>query len=454
VETETPLAAKGKTGPLVSRTGQVLSRSVTFQFALDPTLEQRVLFAKCAGARRYCVNHHLGRVKENLDLRVTEREAKVESESLTPGLSWSAFSFINEFNAWKNGLLETSLTGDDGERGLHWRNEIPESVFECASSDAARSLKNWSDSRKGERRGATVGFPRFAAKGRSTPSFRLRNRTTPGETNAIRFTDASHLRLPKIGSVKVHGPTRRARRMIELGRFHAYSATVIQRGGRWLVSLSGVATEFHQAQRSPATRHRSPVGVDRGITSLAVCADANGHFLAAFEGVRELRTAEQRLIAAQKTLARTTPGSTGCEKARARLNRRHCRVALTRKHLVHQASSQLVRTCAILVLEDLNVAGMTRNRRLAKSVSDAAMGELRRQIEYKAKWHGVEVILADWFFPSSKTCSGCGQVKDSLDLSERIFTCTVCGLTIDRDLNAAVNLARWTPAVAVEIPST
>ena len=116
-------------------------------------------------------------------------------------------------------------------------------------ADASQALANWSDSRNGTRRGATVGFPRFAAKNRATPSFRLRNRSTPSETQVVRFRDASHLHLPKIGEVKVHGPTRQVRRMLEAGRFHLYSATLTQRGGRWLVSLTGVAAQFHPARR-------------------------------------------------------------------------------------------------------------------------------------------------------------------------------------------------------------
>jgi putative transposase len=103
------------------------------------------------------------------------------------------------------------------------------------------------------------------------------------------------------------------------------------------------------------------------------------------------------------------------------------------------------------VIEDLNVAGMVRNRRLAKSVSDAAMGELSRQLLYKARWHGVEVRVADRFFPSSKTCSGCGEVKKDLDLSTRTYSCENCGLVIDRDLNAAINLARWQPKESSEV---
>jgi putative transposase len=231
--------------------------------------------------------------------------------------------------------------------------------------------------------------------------------------------------------------------LIDVGRFHGYSATLNQRAGRWVVSLTGVAAELHHAERSRSTRHAVPVGVDRGITSLAVAADANGTPFEIFEGVKTLREAQRTLKAANQALARTTPGSKGRERARARLARTHRKVANTRRHLVHQLSKTLVKRAQILVLEDLNVADMVRNRHLAGSVSDAAMGELFRQILYKAKWHGVEVRVVDRWFPSSKTCSGCGTVKSNLDLSTRTYCCKRCGLVIDRDLNAAVNLARW-----------
>ncbi len=444
--------AQRPTTPLISHTGQALSRAVTFQFALDPNVEQRILLAKCAGARRFTLNHHLARVMANLDARSAERDALSESgesgEPATSSLSWAAFSFINEFNAWKNGESDDSPVNEDGSRGLAWRHELPNDVFECASVDAARALENFSASRRGERSGTPVGFPRFQAKDKVTPSFRLRNRATPGRpptSQPIRFSDPSHLRLPKFGPVKLFGPTRKVRRMIDAGRFHIYSATLTQRAGRWTVSLTGVAAELHQAERSRSNRHAVPVGVDRGITSLAVAADANGVPFESFEGVTTLKQAQAALKAANQALARTTPGSKGRQRARARLAKRHRKVANARRHLVHQDSKTLVDRAQVLVIEDLNVAGMVRNRHLARSISDAAMGELSRQILYKARWHGVEVRVADRFFPSSKTCSGCGGLKNDLDLSTRTYSCGTCGLVLDRDLNAAINLARWQP---------
>jgi putative transposase len=389
-------------------------------------------------------------VKTNLDTRSAERAALSESEEPselpTRSLSWTAFSFINEFNAWKNGKSDESPFNEDGTRGLVWRHELPGDVFECASVDAARSLENFAASRSGKRSGAPVGFPRFQAKGKAIPSFRLRNRATPGQvpsSQPIRFSDPSHLRLPKFGSVKLFGPTRKVRRTIDTGRFHVYSATLSERAGRWIVSLTGVAAELHQVERSRTSRHAIPVGVDRGITSLAVAADSNGVPFKTFEGVKPLREAQRKLKAANQALARTTPGSKGRQRARSRLAKTHRKVANTRRHWVHQTSRALVSEAQVLVIEDLNVKGMVRNRRLAKSVSDAAMGELSRQILYKATWHGVEVRVADRFFPSSKSCSGCGEVKNELNLSERTYSCDVCSLVIDRDLNAAINLARW-----------
>ncbi|EQD37206.1 Transposase (probable), IS891/IS1136/IS1341 domain protein, partial [mine drainage metagenome] len=135
--------------------------------------------------------------------------------------------------------------------------------------------------------------------------------------------------------MKLFGPTRQVRRMIDMGRFHIYSATLTQRPGRWIVSLTGVAAELHQAERSRTNRHAVPVGVDRGIISLAVTADANGVLTQSFEGVTTLKHALRTLKAANRALARTTPGSKGRQRARARLAKTHRKVANTRRHLVH-----------------------------------------------------------------------------------------------------------------------
>ena len=121
--------------------------------------------------------------------------------------------------------------------------------------------------------------------------------------------------------------------------------------------------------------------------------------------------------------------------------RRHARAANLRENALHQLTARLAATYGTVVAEDLHVAGMLRNRRLARHIADAGFGQIRRQLAYKTAWHGGRLVLAGRYYPSSKTCSGCGAVKAKLALSERTYRCQQCGLVLDRDLNAARNLA-------------
>ena len=118
-----------------------------------------------------------------------------------------------------------------------------------------------------------------------------------------------------------------------------------------------------------------------------------------------------------------------------------------RQDFHHQFSTRLTKTKSVIVIEDLVVRNMVKNRHLSRAISDAGWGEFRRMLEYKGEWYGCRIVVAPRFYPSSKTCSGCGAVKAELALSERVFTCEACGLVIDRDLNAAVNLEHLAQAV-------
>ena len=198
--------------------------------------------------------------------------------------------------------------------------------------------------------------------------------------------------------------------------------------------------------------------VDRGVSArLSRCfavATADGTLVDAYEGVNALRTTQRQLRRANRpdlrawpqrssAHARTKPGSHGRATAKLRLQKLHAHVARQRRWLAHQITTELVRDCRHLVVEDLNVADMGRLRTLARALADAGLGDLRRILEYKAAWYGTELVVADRWFASSKTCSGCGHKKDTLLLSERTYRCEACGLETDRDLNAAINLARW-----------
>ena len=143
---------------------------------------------------------------------------------------------------------------------------------------------------------------------------------------------------------------------------------------------------------------------------------------------------------AQKALSRKSEGSVRREKARESVARLYARVADVRADAMNKATTMIARTYGTVCIEDLNVAGMVKNHHLARSVSDAALGEFRRQLEYKAARNGAVLCVVDRWYPSSKTCSNCGTVKAKLSLSERTYKCDNCGLTMDRDLNAAINI--------------
>jgi len=162
-----------------------------------------------------------------------------------------------------------------------------------------------------------------------------------------------------------------------------------------------------------------------------------------FENPRHLKLAERKLKRLQRELSRRTKGGANWHKTKAKLQRAHFNLANTRQHEQHEISSYLTYKLkpAVIVLEDLSVSGMVKNHHLAQAISDVGFGELRRQIEYKAQWLGIEIVLADRWEPSSKRCSGCGEVKANLTLADRVYHCDHCGLEIDRDLNAAFNLA-------------
>ncbi len=180
------------------------------------------------------------------------------------------------------------------------------------------------------------------------------------------------------------------------------------------------------------------VGVDLGIKSMAVTSDGR-----VFENPKALRTKLKTLKRQQRSLSRKVKGSNNREKQKVKLSRLHYRISCIRKNALHEATTAIVNSAGTIVIEDLNVKGMVKNHNLALAINDVGFGEFRRQIEYKAKWQGKKVVVADRYFASSKTCSCCGEKKDNLKLSDRIFCCTKCGFEIDRDLNAAINLANY-----------
>ncbi len=391
-----------------------------YLFALDPTDAQAQGFRSHCGAQRYAYNFGLALVRANLDQRAAERSYGITDDQLTPAVSWSAYSLRRAWNAIK-------------DQRAPWWPENSKEAYSSGLANLATALSNWSASTSGKRAGPKVAFPRFKSRGS-----RLTCRFTTGAFGLS--SDRRHIQLPRIGLVRTHESTRKLARRIEAGTARIRSATLSWQRGRWHVALSVELPDPAPAQRTGGR----VVGVDLGIKSLAVLSTGqvvpNPRHLGAT--LTALRRAQRRCSRRRGPDRRTRAApSNRWRKAKARVTTLHTRVGNQRRDGLHKLTTRLVAEHDTIVIEDLHVAGMVRNHRLARAISQLGIAELRRQVEYKAADAGVRVVVADRWYPSSKTCSACGAVKAKLTLAERQFMCDSCGRQRDRDWNAALNLA-------------
>jgi putative transposase len=267
------------------------------------------------------------------------------------------------------------------------------------------------------------GYPKFKSRKKGIGGFRL--------TGAMHVFEKS-IQLPRLGILRLEEKLYLPRNA-KIG-----SATITEQAGRWYVSI---CVHEEQAEPEPAT---GPVlGVDLGVKTLATVSD--GRMIA---NPKALRKRLKRLRRLSRWHSRKHKGSANCKKAKLRLACLHARIAHVRQDALHKATAGLVaknkssdQRPAVMVIEDLNVSGMLKNRHLSRAIADVGFYEFRRQIEYKARDAGCLVQVVSRWEPSSKTCSGCGWLHPDLMLADRVFDCRACGLTIDRDLNAAQNLA-------------
>lgn len=263
--------------------------------------------------------------------------------------------------------------------------------------------------------GEALGYPKFKKKGVSKDSFPIAN-------DKLSITE-KQIRIPKLGWVKMRETLRFTGKIM--------SAVVSRTADKWFVAIA-VDTEVEQ--RPPKTK--GAVGVDLGISALATMSD--GRKVQHSPKREKLERQARRL---QKAVSRKQKGSASRRKAVIKLARKHHEMTNLRNDLLHKLTTGLVRDYETIAVEDLNVGGMLGNHRLARSISRQAWAEFRRQVEYKTELLGRTLVVADRFYPSTKTCSGCGANR-SVKLSERVYKCPVCGLTIDRDWNAAINLSK------------
>jgi putative transposase len=295
-------------------------------------------------------------------------------------------------------------------------------VSKCAPQEALRDLdsaykkfyRRATRKSQGKLKGS-VGFPTFKKRSKGIGSFRL--------TGSIKVFEKS-VQLPRLGKLRLHE--------------HGYipinakilSATVSEHAGRWFVSI-----QVQEEQEQPICTATSVIGVDLGIKTLATLSDGTP-----YANPRPLKHAQKRLRRLERQKSRRKKRSKNRAKTCRKLAKQHARVANIRKDASHKLTSFLCKNHALVAIEDLHVAGMLKNHCLAQAVSDSTFGEIRRQLEYKAQWHGVHLVVIDRFSPSCQLCSQCEWRNEALTLADRVFVCLDCGYVADRDYNAAQNI--------------
>ena len=369
------------------------------RIALKPTPEQESLFGQHAGYARFAYNWALSEFQAGLQVGewLTER-------TLRP--RWNAVKQII----------------------APWGRELSQNAAKYAIIDLGQAAEGWGEYRRkvkaGQRSGRRVGFPRFKRR-KHEQGFRADN-----GPDTVRV-DGKVVILPKIGRVG----------MVEHLRFSGSirEVTINRTAGIWFACFC-----VENGQEPPPLKDGPTIGVDVGVGAMAVCSDGNK-----VENPKALATSLKRLRKVDKAIARSrnvhgkAVHSNRRERLYAKRRRVHARVVNVRNDHHHKATTAIAKPAGRVVVETLNVSGMVRNRRLARSISDAGMSGFLSKLEYKCLWYGAEYVKVDRWYASSKLCAQCGWKNDELTLSDREWWCGGCGVLNDRDANAAVNLAKW-----------
>jgi len=351
---------------------------------LNPTSEQTQWLLQACGVARFCFNWGLA-------------EWKRQYES---GEKPSAYRLKKQFNAIKREEFPFVYDVDKCAQDTGFLR------LDVAFKNFFRRCKN-GDTKKG--------YPRFKSRKHSKLSYRI---------DGYRVKLNNHwIKLPKLDE-----PVN----MTEVLKFDGEikSVTISRDAGHWYAAVN-VEVE------PPEHEHpQESVGIDVGIKTLAVLSDGRE-----FENQKLLRSELRKLKRLNRELSRRQEGSGRWSRTKQKLARLHRRIANRRLDYQHKMTTEIAQTYQIIGVEDLNVAGMLRNHRLALSIADAGFGEIKRQLVYKSEWYGGTLVEIDRFFPSSRLCRFCGCINGELTLTDRVWTCD-CGAVLDRDQNAALNIER------------
>ena len=332
--------------------------------------------------------------------------------------NWALSRWDEKYKA-KEQVSESSLRKElNAIKGTEfpWMLEVSKCAPQQAIINLGKAFDGFFKGLKGKHKGKP-GKPKYKSKKNAKQSFYLDNVNE------------------RIKEGKFHLPhLKRGIRMAEQVRFQGkiLSYTVSRDLDRWYVSVL-VETSVSELPKTSKI-----VGVDLGIKTLATLSDGS-----VFENPKLLKIQEKRLARQARELAKAQKGSKNRVKKRLKLAKTHRKIRLTRRDVINQATTKLVNNYDTIVLEGLKVQNMLKNRKLSKAISDCGFGLFREMLDKKCKIYGKELIVADTFFPSSKTCSSCGVKKIDLKLSDRTFRCGGCGFEGCRDLNAAINLEKY-----------
>ena len=305
-----------------------------------------------------------------------------------------------------------------------WMKETGEQPKDNVFSNYRKAMSNrFSKSRKKK-----TGFPKFKSKrGTERYSVCTTKWLKDGRSSMARIDSKNRIKLSSLGEVKF----RSGFDFEFLNKLKVNKYTITKTcSGKFYCSL----LVDSKVPVLPATTQC--VGVDLGIKDFAVCSDGKK-----FDG-SDYKKIDKRIVFLQKNLSRTQKGSQNREKARIKLALAHERKANKRKDFLQKLSFKLVNENQVICLEDLNVQGMVKNHSLARSISNQGWSEFVKMLDYKSKWYGREMFKIDRFYPSSKTCSECGNKNNNLTLNDREWVCPSCGCVLDRDINAAKNILR------------
>jgi putative transposase len=355
---------------------------IGFKTELKLNSTQRVLLAKHAGTARHAYNWGLGLCSSILNNNKNNPEEKIK------------FPTAIDLHKWLVALVKPENA---------WYYEVSKCAPQYALRHLADAFKRFF-SKKG-------GFPKFKKKGRGD-SFTLDGSIT---------VDHKKVKVPIIGWIKTY-------ERLPQG-VNPKSVTISRTADRWFVSFK------IEVEPTITEQKVDVVGVDLGVNHLAMLSTGE-----VFDGVKAYKKYEKKLSRLQWLNRPKQRHSANYKKAQLKIARLHRKIANIRKDTLHKITTYISKNHAVIGIEDLNVSGMLANHKLAKAISDMGFYEFRRQLEYKCELYGSKLVVVDRFFPSSKRCSNCLTVKESLSLKERTYCCSSCGFESDRDLNASINL--------------